>query len=340
MQTKRIGWMDGVRSLAMGWILIVHFITIFTPNVHARFPGLLGLILHGVTGKLAVACFCVLLGYFASKPSRESILGYALRRYLFFALQILAVELLYYGLSLLLPKDLYLSVNAPWLYGEPGQLLGQILGDAFLLRAKIVPTYWCVDDFIIGSVAVFAASRLLQGKKLVWRMAACVVLFAAGLWLGYLWAALCLLGWMLRLLEEIRLSKRLTAIIALCLMALVPWMIHRGETQLTYLLDGVACLILLWTISRFPLLQRMVGWKPLTTLGSYTFELFLLHVPVYQVLETLLQWAQLHRPPNGLYVLYFALALPITFLCAKAWRKLTTQTLTPLLRTLSRRIGG
>lgn len=340
MQGKRIGWMDGVRSLAMGWILIVHFISIFTTNVHVRFPGVLGPILHGVTGKLAVACFCVLLGYFASKPSRESIVGYALRRYLFFALQILAVELCYYALALLLPDDLYLSVNAPWLYGEPAQLIRDIVADAFLFRAKVLPTYWCVDDFVIGSVVVFAVCRWLNGQKLIWRIVACGSLFAAGVLLGYLWAALCLLGWMLRLLEEVRLPKRLTPVIAVALMALVPWLIHRGETELTYLLDGVACLILLWTFGRFPFLQRLVGWKPLTTLGSYTFELFLLHIPIYNLLETLLQWAQLHRPPDGVYLLYFALALPITVLCAAGWRRLTDRTLNPLLRSLSRRIPG
>lgn len=336
MQTKRIGWMDGVRSLAMGWILIVHFISIFTINTHVRFPGVLGLMLFGISGKLAVACFCVLLGYFASKPSRESVVGYAVRRYLFFAVQILIVELLYYALVLLLPHDLYLSIFAPWVYDDPRELIRRIFADAFLFRASVLPTYWCVDDFVIGSVAVFAINRCMGMQKLGWRMAACAALFAAGLALDRLWAALCVLGWMLRLLEEVRLPKKLTPFVAVALVCMVPWMIRRGETELTYLLDGAACLILLWTFGQFSFLQRVVSWKPLTLLGSYTFELFLLHVPIYQILETLLEWANLHRPPDPVYFLYFALVLPFTVLCAMGWRRLADRTLNPALRGVSR----
>lgn len=336
MQTKRIGWIDGVRSLAMGWILVVHFISIFTINTHARFPGILGVILYGISGKLAVACFCVLLGYFASKPSKESVLGYAVRRYLFFAVQILLIELIYYGLVYILPHDLYLSVFAPWLYRAPSELFRDIFRDAFLFKASVLPTFWCVDDFILGSIVVFAMSKLFHGRKLPVRLLCCAALFAIGLAVDQLWAALCLLGWFLRMTEEVHVPTKAAAILSIVLVCLIPWMIRRGENNLTHLLDGAACLIVLWTVSQFSFLQKLLSWKPLTLLGSYTFELFLLHVPVYHILETCLEVFQLHRPPQPVYYLYFILVLPFTVLCAILWRKLADRTLNPLLRRLSR----
>jgi len=322
----------------MGWILIVHFISIFTINTHARFPGVLGLILYGISGKLAVACFCVLLGYFASKPSNESILGYAVRRYLFFAVQILVIELVYYALVWILPHNLYLSVFAPWLYQGHDVLIPNILCDAFLFKASVLPTLWCVDDFIIGSVAVFAVSKLLRDQKLFVRLLCCIALFSIGLIANHLWAALCVLGYLLRLMNEITVPKKISIPLSIILICLIPWMIRRGENSLTHLLDGVACLSLLWIIGQFGWMQRVMSWKPLTLLGSYTFELFLLHVPLYHIIETVLETMQLHRPPQPVYFLYFILVLPFTVLCAIGWRKLADRTLNPLLRRISRSI--
>jgi len=42
MKTKRVAWIDGMRFLAMAWIMFGHFLVIFTPNVEAELPGLLG----------------------------------------------------------------------------------------------------------------------------------------------------------------------------------------------------------------------------------------------------------------------------------------------------------
>ena len=69
MQKQRIAWLDGMRGLAILWIVFVHFVTIFTLNDTAVFPGVLGLILFGISGKLAVAGCSVIMGYFASRPA-------------------------------------------------------------------------------------------------------------------------------------------------------------------------------------------------------------------------------------------------------------------------------
>lgn len=332
MQKKRIDWIDGVRCLAMFWILFVHFIAVFTPNTNVRFPGFWGLLLFGISGKLAVACFCVLAGYFAVRPAQTSVWRYALRRYLFFALQILVIELLYYAAALLLPRGLYLHRYAPLLYHQPPEVLRDILLDAFALRAQVLPTYWCVDDFIWGSICVMLCQTLVCRQPLWIRALSCAALFGVLLWLDQLWLAICVLGWALKLTEEVRIPCKPLVIAGL--ICLLPWLIRRGECSLTYLLDGVACLILLWIIGQIPPFQRLIGLKPLAKFGSHTFELFLLHIPIYYVCESLLQLAGWDRPGIAGYTVQFVLSFSLVTLCAFGWRKLADRFLHPLLNRI------
>lgn len=325
LQSRRIQWMDSVRCLAMSWILFVHFISVFTPNTSVRFPGFWGLLLFGISGKLAVACFCVLLGYFASAPSRMSVPVYALRRYLFFALQILAAELLYYGMALLLPEGLYLSRYNPLLYESPQIVLPGILRDAFLLKAQVLPTYWCVDDFLLGSVSVFLLHKLIGRQKRTVQLLACAGLFGALLLLNQLWTAICVLGYALRLVQDVRLSDEPLVLIGLVL--LLPWLIRRGECSTTYLLDGFACIIVLFILSRLPWCQRLLSFRPMARFGQHTFELFLLHVPIYQGMQSLLELIGWDWPPLWGYFLLFPALFALVTLAAFAWRKAAARTL-------------
>ena len=332
MPRRRIEWMDGVRCLAMFWILFVHFIAVFTTNTNVRFPGTLGLLLFGISGKLMVAMFCVLSGYFASKPPQHSILSYALRRWLFFAVQILIIELVYYAASLLLPQGSYLSRQCLILSEPPSVVLPAILGDAFLLKAQVLQTYWCVDDFIFGGIVVMIGQKLVHDRPLLVRIAVCMLLFAASLALDRLWIGICMLGWLLRLLLEVRIPFKPVVLPALVL--LLPWLIRRGECEPTYLMDGIACVIALLVAGNWPWLQRMLSVQPLPFWGARTFEMFLLHIPVYQVFESLLQVCGLHRPPTAGYVLLFVLALSLVLLATYGWRKMSERFFLPVLNRL------
>lgn len=325
LQTKRIRWMDSVRCLAMSWILFVHFVSVFTPNTNVRFPGIWGLILFGISGKLAVACFCVLLGYFASAPSRVSVPIYLARRYLSFALQILVAELLYYGMALLLPRGLYLSRYCPILYEGPQVVLPGILRDTFLLKAQVLPTYWCVDDFLYGSAAVFLLQKLVGRQRRFVQLIACAALFGGLLVLNQLWVAICLLGYVLRLMEDVRLPDEPLVLIGLVLF--LPWLIRRGECGTTYLLDGFACLAVLFVLSRLPWCQQVLSAQPLVRFGQHTFEVFLLHVPIYQGIQSLLELAGWSWPPLWGYCVLFPMVFTLVTLAAFAWRRATARTL-------------
>lgn len=64
---QRTEYFDTVRLLAALFIFTTHFIAFFEPDIFRLWDEILvlNLLLNGVTGKLCVTLFCVILGYFA-----------------------------------------------------------------------------------------------------------------------------------------------------------------------------------------------------------------------------------------------------------------------------------
>ena len=116
--------------------------------------------------------------------------------------------------------------------------------------------------------------------------------------------------------------------VLLSLFLLLPWLIRRGECDLTYLLDGVACMIILYIVANTGWLRAFLGLRPFAWLGSYTFELFLLHIPMYYLLRSLMDWA---NASMLVHVLQFLVVLPLTVAAAAGWRYLAQKTWLPLL---------
>ena len=328
MTNKRIAWVDGVRFLAMAWILFGHFVMIFTPNVEVQFEGILGYVLYGITGKMAVACFCVLLGYFASKPSGKPFAGYVLERYLFFALQILIIESLFYLAFYFVPDQTYLSEEFPVLCQETWPVFQVIFRDAVQLQWNVIPTYWCVAEFVKGSMLIMLAHKAVQDRPFAVRFAVCAVLLAGALYMGETWIAICIMGWMLRLVLEIRIpNKAILAALMIAMLISIPWLIRRDECSETFLLDGVASAFALYILTQLPLLQRVIGNRVFEFLGRHCFEMFLLHTPVYYLAENLLVDLGWTRPPVWGYVIQFAAVYAITALLAVLWQWLAKKTI-------------
>lgn len=334
MSQRRIAWMDGIRFFAMGWVLFVHFVSVFTPNTNVRFQGIWGSLLFGITGKLAVACFCVLLGFFASNPSSHTrkTVPYCLRRWAFFAFQIFLIELLYWLAACLLPNNTYLDhcwpdASAPFSFVFP-----ILLSDSVFFSAKIIPTYWCVDDFVIASIVIFCLSKLVNSRPAWLQLLVCTCAFGIALLVGRLWVAICLMGWFLRFWFDAPLPRAARhPIVLVALAAFLPWLIRRGECDLTYLLDGVACCIVFYIVHCSGWLQKILSLRPFVLLGSYTFELFLLHIPLYVILESILEIIGIAWPPLWATLLLGAAVFAGVVLCAVLWRKAMQKTLFALL---------
>ena len=160
-------------------------------------------------------------------------------------------------------------------------------------------------------------------------------LFIVSLALGQLWVAICIMGWILRLLMEKPLPRHPLFLLALFLT--IPWLIRRGECDATYFMDGVACVIAVYIVASTGWLRTLLGLRAFAWFGSYTFELFLLHIPVYYTLRSigglLLDWSLV--TPLMQTLLFVPVFLLVTAV-AIGWRRLSQKTWLPLLNRVIR----
>ena len=327
MQRQRLAWMDGMRGLAILWIVFVHFVVIFTPNENADFPGVLGLILFGISGKLAVAGCSVIMGFFASKPlpppHARKIWKYALRRYSTFVMHIFLIE----GCYLLLTRIPAINGYALRCVAELSQPLSQLLpfylADAFVFRATLIPTFWCVDSFVAGSILAFVLAGLTEKMSLWLRCLICVAAIAVLIMFECIWIAIALMGWALRLFLEWKIPFRKRPLYWLLLLAFVPWMIRRGECPQTYLLDGAASVLVLYVFAQWNWIQKLLAFRPLALLGSMTLELFILHVPLFEIFRQLINDLCERSLNVPQYVLLFLAVMSLTIPITIGYRMLT-----------------
>ena len=88
-------WVDSIRFISIEIIFGVHFIAACAPDMSKLWhEGVTGMILCGISGKLAVAMFSVLLGYFAARAGAKadfSMSRYMCRRYIKFSVAIFGI---------------------------------------------------------------------------------------------------------------------------------------------------------------------------------------------------------------------------------------------------------
>ena len=139
---KRENWIDSCRFFAIFVIMATHFLATFRPEALALWETMpSSLLLGGLTGKMSVAFFFVVLGYFASAPrafDTRAFAVYTLRRYGQFAFFVFAVTLCYivgcYGVTWLfhLAEGEVLRVISD----GPRYNLIYLLRDAFLFENR------------------------------------------------------------------------------------------------------------------------------------------------------------------------------------------------------------
>lgn len=321
VRSERLAWLDGMRGLSILWIVFVHFVAVFTFNHNVVFAGFWGTLLYGVSGKLAVAGCCVILGYFASKPSRVSVWRYSLRRYFGFVLPVLLMELIQLSIARVPSLSWYARQSVPELAWPFSQQLPLLLEDVFLFKARLIPTYWCVDDFVLGSIITFALHRWTEKWSFVVRSLICLLAIAGMIALREIWIAICLMGWLFRLMTECRVPFSKNPVFQIALLAAALFMIRRGESPRTYLFDGAASVIVLYVFSQCGGMRKTLSFRPLAWLGSITFELFLVHVPLFWLFRALLD-ELVDRPLSTLcYGILFACMFALAVLMAALWRK-------------------
>ena len=329
---KRENWIDSCRFFAIFVIMATHFLATFRPEALALWettPS--SLLLGGLTGKMSVAFFFVVLGYFASAPrafDARAFAVYTLRRYGQFAFFVFAVTLCYivgcYGVTWLfhLAEGEVLRVISD----GPRYNLIYLLRDAFLFENNYNDTLWCMRQLFLASLVCrllgYLPERLNAAARL--GIAAAVILCAVLLGSRWVWLGTAALGYVLRLLlDSVKDRPRLRSPAALWLLFLAAAAFIKApvseETQplLLYSLQSVGAFLLLFVLFHAIFAQSLLAARPFPWLGRISMGLFVAHTPVNELLGSSI-WALLSsRVPAAISLtLCFALSLGLSILAA------------------------
>lgn len=269
MQNRK-QYMDGVKGIAILLVYTTHFIADWNYD-YFRFWD--NFFIKGLSGKLGVAFFCVVLGYFARK-SKKDLEESIIKRYLYFFSCGLLINLMY--------------VCAGRLNWMPEHFsLPTALYQGAVLGSEIFPTFWCIPAFLIASVISYFNGKVNAGMKTV-ILEMLLLCFMP----GTLWVIICLLGNIVY--EACDRPEQLYCPILrnrfwVLGITVLSWIfINREESTLTYLLDGLFGMMLLVSLHNSPRLQKVFGIRWLAFLGRYSMSIFLVHVLVYTILGRVL----------------------------------------------------
>ena len=327
---KRIKWVDSVRFLAIFLIMTTHYLASFFPSALSLWePGPFFWLFGGITGKLSVAVFCVLLGYYACTPKPFSVSGfglYTVRRYFqlaFFAF----LATLFFILG---------GYAVTWLFHTPDEAVFRILSDgprcnliyllrdAFLLEDHYIDTLWCMQDLMLASVVCrlfgYLPERIRPGIRAALGCGLIALLLAVNA-AFFIWACVGLLGCLVRLaIEAARTRPRLTAPVPrflLFVLSLILLKLPLSEGPLLYFLEGVIGFVWVFLIAFTDGAQRLLSRSPLPQLGKLSLGAFVCHTPVYSLLgSSLIPLLRGCLPDAAAAALFFIPAAALSFLGA------------------------
>ncbi len=327
---KREGWIDSCRFFAIFVIITTHFLADLLPEallLWEKMPS--RLLLGGLTGKFSVAFFFVLLGYFASSPRRftaSDFFSYALRRYLQFAFFVLVTEVIY----LIGCRAVSVIFHAP--DGAAARVLSDgwhynliyLLRDSFLFEDTYDATLWCLQQLFLSSLLCRLAGYLPETLSGVLRVA---IVSLTGIVLFLLAPAYCvwivvalsgvLLRYALGVMENRPGLARPAVLIPLFAAAVLCIKAPLEEGLPLYLLEGLGAFLLLLVLFRAPFARRLLAREPFPHLGLWSMGLFVVHTPLFSLVNSSLYVLLSGRLPLWLtLVLTFAAGMALCILAA------------------------
>lgn len=289
-QQARNNELDTIKFLAVFLVYTTHFLSHFHPEYFkywTTFPT--KAFLCGITGKLGVAFFGVLLGHFGYIGGRKrSLTAYSLKRYGYFVFVGLFINTLY----------------CVWLKIP----LTSVVSESLRIGSDLFPTYWCMRDFLFASIIA-----CYIGKD-HWNFEKKIFLILLLFMVGQVWVPICLFGTLIPDLVEKAYFK--DEPFRLVLLIVSFFSIQRAESLLTYILDGFFAIIVICIVENSDKAKRVLSNKVTASLGKRTMAIFVIHPLTYCVIG---QWLFDHFLRDS--GLEFVLAWGICFLviCALSY---------------------
>jgi len=266
-------WIDTIRVMTAMWIYFVHYISAFKSEYFAFWNTDLGYwTVRGITGKLGVAMFAILMGYFAAMKGagKSRCSEYIVNRYVQFAAGMLIINIIKY-IMLVLKVDTNVTIKSGWI---------SILQDAVFLKAGICVTLWCVLDFFLASVVCFLINR--YQANLMIQLLICVLL----VYIGKPWIAVGVMGSMIygvQTKHKELCQKFSNGIIQFVLLVVVFLLIKNVQAKTHnagYTIQGIACGLFVFAMFNNQFLKKIFGGMRISKLGKYAYEIFLLSNPM------------------------------------------------------------
>lgn len=310
MLKKRIGWIDGLKALACIGVFIGHYISAFynfssvaQQNADSWLKMILRIFGGLFNGDMWVFVFCMLSGLLIATARVDTIADFIKKtatRYARFVIPFIFCGLFIWLLSVLLGfnVDYYASyLDNDWLKGVYGEniTITHILKFAFLFDCTIDGPAWMIKSLFIGNVIVIATNLLKSQKaKMIAQIFVAVVLMGLSIKnLELCYSATVIIGAIIRNCNiEYKLNNKIaTVVLALWYIALIggckavagffsnkiPILSAVLTNQRIYIAYAIV-LILLFSTSTG--LQEIMSKEKLKAASKYSFEIYLLHMPL------------------------------------------------------------
>ncbi len=292
---QKVLFFQGLRSIACFAIMLVHFISIFKPgSLKYWTSGTSSIFLGAFKGKVAVALFCVVAGYFSASKvfqmKKDFHFGkYISRRYFRFMPPVLLVNIFVY-----LAHFLYSSLGAAYGLTSPYQKklfsTRDIIQDALFFNSQYNSPLWILRDLFIGSILVaFLAYYFADKKKRIYGYIISMLFLIA---CGQYCLMTCVIGLVLRdaVISDLVIIKHK---VVLSLSFLVAWFMCQLPPK-SFL--SVSCFVwyalgtalMIAVIFNVKVIQRILSLRPLVFLGDISFSMYLWHIPIYKVIPPIM----------------------------------------------------
>lgn len=338
MKESRIGWIESLKLLASLLVFTTHFLAEFKGEWLVYWGK--GQILYGVSGKLAVSFFFLMAGFFAMKANKDNTWKYITKRYVRFVVPIFLIEIIMFLLlfcSKRIGIDTWLSASATDKYARLyGINLKMIIYDTFLLDCSAVITYWCNGMLFLGPVIVMLLHGFCDEVKtepgisaklktgIIFGLSAIITAVT-----GNVWYTICIIGAFLYLVVHDRcvfFEKWRGRLVKAGLLPISYICIRTPETESGYLWKAVAVASLFLIVFYSKWIQVILENRIFCSVSKYSFEIYLLHMPVNWIIITVL-YGLLENKMNSIImiaVLYLT-SLGLTILFSIKLKKVSDQ---------------
>ena len=264
----RIRYLDTLKLLAIFIVFATHFINRFNEDYFQLWhKAPTSWVLNGVTGKLGVAIFAVILGYFAYRSKEPDVTKYVIKRYIYFFLCGLFIN------------SIYAAFGSAGIFDDTYSVK-EVLTVSLTLGAGIFRTFWCIRPFFIASIL-----SKLNGKAGAGPFTVLVEMLIMFQIMGDVWVSICLIG------NLVAIAMSNEKFMSIFRHVWVRWpaylavffLIKRPESWQTYLIDGICASLMILALSESRWLRKVLDWEPLAVQGKNTMAMYLVHVVVYRL---------------------------------------------------------